>query len=150
MAFETIDNETLLAAGGAISVAINGWMALNRYWNAMRARNANDSQHVDMLERQQHYIARLESTNQQLREDIALRDGALRDDWKTLSALQARLRLIDNAHTCWDTHHEGSRQQIADLTAAHRRLVEEVAQLRDALAAGRNFTAPLEGHDDTQ
>lgn len=52
MPYESVTQDMLLGLGGFISIALNGWMAFNRYWIANQARNANDTQQVDMLARQ--------------------------------------------------------------------------------------------------
>jgi len=111
----TIDIETLKAAAvglvGAGSVALNGWLAFGRYWVRTRANNANDNQQIDMLERQEKNIERLEVDNQKLREEN-------RECWLTIADLKGRLQVIEAGMRHMEQQNDDLKKQVAELTTA--------------------------------
>ncbi|MBE5254533.1 hypothetical protein [Mixta mediterraneensis] len=116
------DYETLKSAGIGLatagSVALNGWLAFGRYWVKTRASNANDIQQIDMLDRQEKNIERLEVDNQKLRDEN-------RECWLTIADLKGRLQVIEATMKHMERQNEELKQQVADLTAACMNLNRE-------------------------
>ncbi|WP_034912988.1 hypothetical protein [Erwinia sp. 9145] len=137
MAIEFFTKETLLGLGGALSVGLNGWMAFGRYWVSNKARNANDIQQIDMLERQEQYIERLEKTNTELRSDNAAKDETIRQYWKTIADTQARLQIIESSQKHLEEQNEALKHQVSELTSSNMNLVSQIAQLRTSLEVTR-------------
>lgn len=138
MTFEL--KEALIGAASTLAAGVSGWVAFGRYWIASRARNANDIQQIDMLERQEQYISRLEQTNQQLREEITVKDGTIREYWRTITDTQARLQIIENSQKFLERQNEALKKQVTELTIANNEMARELKKLRS------HFEAVTEGN----
>ncbi len=130
---DLFSKETLSGLGSAIAVCITGFMAFSRYWVNNRANNANDNQHIDMLERQEKYIERLERTNESLRVDNAAKDETIRQHWKALTETQARLQIIETSQKHLEAQNESLKQQVSELTVSNKELISEITKLRASL-----------------
>ncbi|NIY47289.1 hypothetical protein [Cedecea colo] len=137
MAIEFITKETLIGMGASVSVAINGWMAFSRFWLTNKVRNENDNQHVDMLERQEKLIDRLEANNEELRKEVGDKEKTIRDYWKTITETQARLQIIENSQQLLVEQNESLKNQVSDLTTSNKNLISEINQLRTSLGVPR-------------
>lgn len=137
MAAEYFSKEILLGLGGALSVGINGWLAFSRYWISNRAKNANDNQQIDMLDKQEKYIERLEKTNAELRADNAAKDETIRQYWKTIADTQARLQIIESSQKHLEEQNESLKAQVRELTTSNMNLVSQIAEMRNELRVSR-------------
>lgn len=137
MAAEYFSKEILLGLGGALSVGINGWLAFGRYWISNRAKNANDNQQIDMLDKQEKYIERLERTNSELRADNAAKDETIRQYWKTIADTQARLQIIESSQKHLEEQNESLKSQVRELTTSNMNLVAQIAEMRNELRVSR-------------
>lgn len=137
MAAEYFSKEILLGLGGALSVGINGWLAFSRYWISNRAKNANDNQQIDMLDKQEKYIERLEKTNSELRADNAAKDETIRQYWKTIADTQARLQIIESSQKHLEEQNESLKAQVRELTTSNMNLVAQIAEMRKELRVSR-------------
>lgn len=137
MAAEYFSKEILLGLGGALSVGINGWLAFSRYWISNKARNANDNQQIDMLDKQEKYIERLEKTNNELRADNAAKDETIRQYWKTIADTQARLQIIESSQKHLEEQNESLKLQVRELTASNMNLVSQIAEMRNEMRVSR-------------
>lgn len=137
MAAEYFSKEILLGLGGALSVGINGWLAFSRYWISNRARNANDNQQIDMLDKQEKYIERLEKTNSELRADNVAKDETIRQYWKTIADTQARLQIIESSQKHLEEQNESLKSQVRELTTSNMNLVAQIAEMRNELRVSR-------------
>ncbi|KAA5932337.1 MULTISPECIES: hypothetical protein [unclassified Pantoea] len=137
MAAELFSKEILLGLGGALSVGINGWLAFSRYWISNRAKNANDNQQIDMLDKQEKYIERLEKTNSELRADNAAKDETIRQYWKTIADTQARLQIIESSQKHLEEQNESLKAQVRELTTSNMNLVSQIAEMRKELRVSR-------------
>ncbi|MBS0967710.1 hypothetical protein CYR40_05615 [Chimaeribacter arupi] len=129
--------ETLLSVGGALSVGLNGWMAFSRYWISNRARNANDSQQVNMLEWQSKALLEANTKIDQLRDEIEERDETIRQYWKTISETQARLQIIESSQKHLEMQNDSLKEQVRELTISNMNLVKEITDLRTSLGVQR-------------
>lgn len=137
MAAEFFSKEILLGLGGALSVGINGWLAFSRYWISNRAKNANDNQQIDMLDKQEKYIDRLEKTISELRADNAAKDETIRQYWKTIADTQARLQIIESSQKHLEEQNESLKAQVRELTTSNMNLVSQIAEMRNELRVSR-------------
>ncbi|WP_342753758.1 hypothetical protein AAGQ96_12890 [Pantoea sp. MBD-2R] len=137
MAAEYFSKEILLGLGGALSVGINGWLAFSRYWISNKARNANDNQQIDMLDKQEKYIERLEKTNNELRADNAAKDETIRQYWKTIADTQARLQIIESSQKHLEEQNESLKNQVKELTTSNMNLVSQIAEMRNEMRVSR-------------
>lgn len=133
MAFEFLTKETLLGLGGALSVGVNGWMAFSRYWISNRAKNANDSAQVNMLEWQNKEKVELKDENQKLRLRLDEKDERLQQHWKTIVDNQAQLQIIESSMKVLKEQNQLLTEQVKELTQSNINLTREVTQLRDEL-----------------
>lgn len=127
-----ITKEALIGFGGAVSVGLNGWLAFSRYWVSNRARNANDNQQIDMLERQEKYIARLEKTNEELRADNTAKDETIRQYWKTIAETQATLQIIESSQERLERENGLLKQEVKDLTTSNMNLMKSMNEMRES------------------
>lgn len=135
---DLFSKEMLSGLGSAIAVCVTGFMAFSRYWVNNRASNANDNQHIDMLERQEKYIERLERNNESLRADNAAKDETIRQYWKTLTETQARLQIIETSQKHLEAQNESLKQKVSELTVSNKELISEITKLRASLG-GENY-----------
>lgn len=129
--------ETLIGVGGALSVALNGWMAFSRYWISSKASNANDKQQVNMLQFLSDQLREAKIENGSLRDEIEERDETIRQYWKTISETDARLKIIESSQMFLEKQNEGLRQQVSELATSNMNLVKEITQLRTSLRVPR-------------
>lgn len=129
--------ETLLGVGGALSVALNGWMAFSRYWISSKASNANDKQQVNMLEWQSKALVEANNKIDQLRDEIEERDETIRQYWKTISETQARLQIIESSQKHLEQQNESLKEQVKELTISNMNMVRELTSLRSSLEVPR-------------
>lgn len=127
-----ITKEALIGFGGALSVGLNGWLAFGRYWISNRARNANDNQQIDMLERQEKYIVRLEKTNEELRADNAAKDETIRQYWKTIADTQATLQIIESSQERLEKENANLKQEVKELTTSNMNLMKSMNEMRES------------------
>ncbi|WP_275553659.1 hypothetical protein [Mixta sp. Marseille-Q2659] len=127
-----ITKEALIGFGGAVSVGLNGWLAFSRYWVSNRAKNANDNQQIDMLERQEKYIARLEKTNEELRADNTAKDETIRQYWKTIAETQATLQIIESSQERLERENGLLKQEVKDLTTSNMNLMKSMNEMRES------------------
>lgn len=137
MAFEFLTKETLLGLGGALSVGVNGWMAFSRYWVSNRAKNANDSAQVNMLEWQNKEKVELKEENQKLRVRLDEKDERLQQYWKTIVDTQAQLQIIESSMKVLEEQNQLLTEQVKELTTSNINLIREVTELRDELRVPR-------------
>lgn len=137
MAIEFITKETLIGLGASVSVAINGWMAFSRFWLTNKVRTENDNQHIDMLERQEKLIDRLEANNEELRKEIGDKEQTIRDYWKTITETQSRLQIIEYSQKQLVEQNESLKNQVGELTTSNMNLIREINQLRTSLGVPR-------------
>jgi len=130
MAFEFLDEKFFLGLGGAAGYVMAGGMAFSRYWMSNKAKNANDAQHVDMLDRQERSLDRLEKENAQLRGLLDAKDQEVRQYFKELSLSNAKLQMIEQQIHLLKEQNELLSAQVARLTDTNKELASEVAHLR--------------------
>jgi len=138
------NKETLATFGLTASVGLNGWMAFSRYWISNKAKNANDSAQVDMLQWQSNEKKELKEENQKLRSEIDQKDEVIREQWKTLVDTQAELKIIKSSLNTLHEQYEAQgeqlqkqNEQIKELTTSNMNLIREVTDLRSDLRVPR-------------
>jgi len=130
MAFEFITKEFLIGAGSSLASAVAGFMAFSRFWVSNKARNANDAQQIDMLDRQERGLDRLEKENSELRSQIKDRDEEIRNYFRELSVSNAKLQIIEQQLQNLKEQNELLSIQVGRLTETNKELASEVAHLR--------------------
>lgn len=124
-------------AGTASLIGGLGWFLLRRILTSLNARNANDNQQVDMLERQEKYIERLEIRLEQLKKESADKDETIREYWATITETKATLQIIQNSQAHLEEQNSSLKDQVKELTASNMNLVKQIAGLRQAIEVPR-------------
>ncbi|EPE3189194.1 hypothetical protein ACSHDV_001046 [Cronobacter sakazakii] len=135
MAMEFLTKEFFIGAGSSVATALAGAMAFSRYWVSNRARNANDTQQIDMLDRQERGLDRLERENQELRKLLRERDEEIRKYFEELARSNARLEVIENQLFFVKQQNDRLTEEVKNLTESNQSLAAEVTLLRAALGA---------------
>lgn len=130
MALEAFDEKFFLGLSGAGGYVLAFGLAFHRYWMSNRAKNANDAQHVDMLDRQERSLDRLEKENAHLRGLLDAKDQEVRQYFKELSLSNAKLQMIEQQLQLLKEQNEMLSNQVARLTETNKELASEVAHLR--------------------
>lgn len=130
MAFDLLNKEFFLGVGGSLGYILAGGMAFSRVWMSNKAKNANDTQHIDMLDRQDKSIDRLESKNASLEKQLEEKNKELTQYFKDLSIATGKLQLIEHQLELLKQQNDALSQQVSLLTETNRGLAKEIAHLR--------------------
>lgn len=137
MAFEFLTKEFLIGAGSSLASAAAGIMAFSRFWVSNRAKNANDTQQIDMLDRQERSLDRLERENQQLRAAITERDDQIRKYFEELTFANGKLQIIQEQLNALKEQNERLTEQVRGLTQSNKDLQTEILHMRAAIGGTR-------------
>lgn len=133
MAMEFFTKEFFIGAGTALSSGIAGFMAFSRFWISNKANNANDSQRIDMLERQDKALDRSEEENKYLRGLISQKDEQIRAYFEDLTYANARLQTIEESLRLLKEQNDSLAEKVKDLTKSNQDLTSEITHLRATL-----------------
>ena len=114
--------------GSAVATGVTGILAFGRMLNSNRAENANDTQRINMLEWQSKRLDEQRTEIDELRSDNEKKDETIREYWKTITDLQARLQIIETSQEYLKHQNEELSNQVKLLTESNQRLEAQINQ----------------------
>lgn len=136
MAFE-FSNGFFIGAGSSIATAVAGGMAFLRYWISNRAKNANDTAQVNMLQWQMDELKNTKAENKELRDEIEQRDETIRKYWAEISDTRSTLKIIQLSQKHLEDQNALLKEQVKELTQSNMELVKQITELRESLRVPR-------------